>query len=67
MPTCNICDIYFDADYHPGALFITHPALPDFHCTKLHICQECEADILREWRERVTRIRAQAGKGGEPT
>lgn len=52
MPVCNMCGNSFDVETKPGALIFGHPstvkqAVPVW---KAHICQECEASILANFK-----------------
>ena len=54
MPVCNRCEKTFDVETAPGALMFGHPstvteAVPVW---KAHICQECETEMVAEFKRK---------------
>lgn len=54
MPVCNRCGEEFSMSERPGALMFGHPpsvkeAVPVW---KAHICQECEKEMIEEWKKK---------------
>ena len=49
--TCDRCSRTFDVEKEPGAIMFGHPVNANGFPTswKAHICQTCEAEIVRGW------------------